>query len=378
MSILVAMVGLTWTGSLSRIVAFQIQQQSSDGSFPSTSAATVTSNWWPPSSSATISSVPVDRRRPGNGTGSSRGYDLYHSQDRVVLIQEQTETMLTNNDDYSTAECSPKGGRFLPIDPIAAAMLQNSIRQAACDSLIYGNRWKFCLAVWDDRLLDWLIGTACPGNFWTPKTYMITMATSNDDTSIDTHAVWHEWEGAKTVKLPARDISAEAVRKLRSLASRILPRLSNSGRRESDVPVFDTVIVTSSQLQCLLNQVAAEEARTEAVRREHQESAGSKKRRKKRKKHKVQDVPWVVSVPTSSESSISMLSLNVLQCAKQLIVVQDVDSWNVDMEDSSLKELLPQCLWLETSSESRNPIPPNNDEVCIPPQTPEEVPWGNW
>lgn len=371
------MVALTWEGSLSRIVvAFQIEHRLSDNKTPRTIATAVSSNWWPPSFSMVSSSATLAGKMPGIDPGSPREYDLYRSQPPMVLIEEQTDTIVTND---NTAECLPKEGTVLPIDPEAAVILQNTIRQAACNALIYENRWRFCLAVWDDRLLDWLVGTACPGNFWTPKTYMITMETSHDENSMDTHAIWHEWEGAKTVKLPSSDSSAEAVRKLRSLASRILPRLSNSGRRESDVPVFDIVIVTSFQLQCLLNQAAQDETNMETARIEQQEIASSMKRRKKRKKQKVQDVPWVISVPKSSESSISILSLNVLQCAKQLIVVQDVDSWNVALlKDTTIEELLPQCLWLETSVESRNSSNSDNHEAHIPPQTPEEVPWGHW
>ena len=75
-----------------------------------------------------------------------------------------------------------------------------------------------------------------------------------------------EWEGVKPLILSgftaetdstqATAAAAENVKKLRSLASRILPRLDNSGRKEMDFPVFDTLVITSFQLESVLQDVA--------------------------------------------------------------------------------------------------------------------------
>jgi hypothetical protein len=376
---LVVLVTFAWTQSMSRALGFLLR--ASDSCQKSTSmtatTSTVASNWWPPSSSMTSR-----EERSGIVPGSSRDYHLRHQRNGVA--EDSTPDSIPDDQQQHFQESS-----WLPNDPLAAATLRNTIHQAACNSLIYENRWKFCLAVWDDRMLDWLIGTACPGNFWTPRTYVI-LATGDDNIDNDNHPVWQEWEGSKTIALSLNGSPSEGVRKLRSLASRILPRLCNSGRRETDLPVFDLVVVTSSQLQGLLNQVAAE-ARMKVMmeaEKQDQQSATTNKRGKKRKKQKIQDVPWVVPLSSDPLPRI-MLSLHVLQAAKQVVVVQDTESWKVEV-DLPLEELLPQCLWLATAPESRTPfhhqsddyetsISNNGDEQAyVSPRTPEEVPWGNW
>ncbi|KAG7372543.1 hypothetical protein IV203_018686 [Nitzschia inconspicua] len=402
--LLVALVSFASTVSLSR-AAFVLQQQQQTGQSSSNSVITAikattstpSSKWWPPSSTTVGSfrSSAVDRKT-GIIPGSSREYDLYpHQEDK------EEQRRLGPDEPHGGTPSSPHTqqslstvSRKLPVDPLAAARLRNAVHQAACDALIYQNRWKFCIAVWDEQLLDWLVGTACPGSFWTPRTYMVLAAATTTITSgmqQHDHPIWYEWEGTKRVILSLNGSPSESVQKLRSLASRILPRLSNSGRRETDIPVFDTIILTSSQLQNLLNQVASE-MRTNHLNAERnhlqqQQMYNKKRRKKKRKKQKTKDEPWVIALESNPQSGI-VLSLNVLKAAKQLIVVQDTGCWNIDL-DCSVEEFIPQCLWLETSVESRM----SQGEQCIsdesfvtnleettyvPPQTPEEVPWGNW
>ncbi|KAG7343376.1 hypothetical protein IV203_021321 [Nitzschia inconspicua] len=411
LSTLVALVSFASTVSVSR-AAFVLQQQLQTGQSSSNSVKTAltattstpSSQWWPPSST-TVGSFrsSTGDRKTGIIPGSSREYDLYpHQQEQEQQQQQQQHRWLGTDEIHAGNPSSPHSqqslstvSRNLPVDPLAAARLRNAVHQAACDALIYQNRWKFCIAVWDEQLLDWLVGTACPGSFWTPRTYMVLAATTT--TTITggmqqhDHPIWYEWEGTKRVILSLNGSPSESVQKLRSLASRILPRLSNSGRRETDLPVFDTIILTSSQLQNLLNQVSSE-IRTNHLTAEQnhlqqQQMDNKKRRKKKRNKQKTKDEPWVIALESNPQSGI-VLSLNVLKAAKQLIVVQDTKSWNIDL-DCSVEEILPQCLWLETSVESRmlqgeqcisvESFLTNLEETTyVPPQTPEEVPWGDW
>jgi hypothetical protein len=302
---------------------------------------TITSNWWPPSSRMSPSTSFLDKKQ-GIVPESSREFELYHQRQQNQFVYDYDFTPTKSH--YQA----------LPHDPLAATMLRNIVHQAACDALIYNKRWKFCMAVWDDRLLDWLIEAACPGNFWTPRTYLI-LATAGKTTTlgvrVEEHLIWHHWEGTKVMFLSSDGDPSDGVKKLRSLASRVLPRMSNSGHRATDLPVFDIVIITSSQLLCLLDYVESK-----SPEQADRSSKINNTHRTKRKKSKLHSMPWVISLP-SNPLSRNMLSWNALQAAKQVVVVHDTDSWNVDW-NGPLREKLPQFIWLGTLAEGR-------DRLCM-------------
>lgn len=356
---------------------------------------------------ASTTGVNEQRNNQGVVPGTSRYFDSFFPPPEQTLQLQQQSSI------YSPST-------FLPDDPAAALQLRNAIHQAACNSLIYNGRWRYCVGVWDEGLLEWLVDAAAPGNFWTPKTYLVVATSDNENENpngmevhfdFNEHPIWQEWEGTKPLRLsstvPAVDnntvdnavaaaASSENVKKLRSLASRILPRLSNSGQRATDLPVFDTLIVTSCQLQSLLQEVAVAAAKEKAAseahshhHNNHHSRSNRRKKKKKRKRQKNQDMPWVVPVSSSSTDALLLLpSLKVLQAAKQLIVVQTTETVEFDetlLESSSVEELFPQALWLETSECSRAVV--SNDVIYqengvdqgfVPPQTPEAVPWGTW
>jgi hypothetical protein len=324
-----------------------------------TMTSAIASNWWPPSSRRGSSASLMDKTQ-GIVPGSFCEFDLYHQHQQP------------NHEMHLHA---------LPHDPLAAVTLRNIVHQAACDALIYNSRWKFCMAVWDDRLLDWLIEAACPGNFWTPKTYMV-LATADETTergvTIEDHLIWHHWEGTKAMFLSSDSDPSDGTKKLRSLASRILPRLSNSGRRATDLPVFDTVIMSSSQLLRLRDHVESElQAQTDMSLKINNA------RRTKRRKATLQNMPWVISLPSNSQP-LNILSLNVLQAAKQVVVVCDRDSWNVDW-NGILEETRTQYIWLGTFPERRFCCNQQDDDVAtcslhsnhIRSQSQEDVSCGN-
>jgi hypothetical protein len=309
-----------------------------------TQSITPKTSWWAPSMGYTSAHVDEERR---SGVTPGTSFDFFPPSNE------------NHQEELSIPPRSDAAAPSLPNDPVAAMQLRNAIHQAACDALIYQGRWRYCVAVWDERLLEWMQGAACPGNFWTPKTYLVVAAQGNMDMHVDDHSIWQHWEGSRRLELsstaddPARATAAAAdnVKKLRSLASRILPRLSNSGHKSTDIPVFDTMVIPSCRLQRLLHQVAAAAAAAEDSRASESRANQhhGKHKRPKKKKQKNQDVPWIVPV-MSSDRTLLLPSLKVLQAAKQLLVVQtteDIEFHETHM-GGPLQELFPNALWLET------------------------------
>jgi hypothetical protein len=306
--------------------------------------STIGSNGWPPSSWMDSSASFMDTKQ-GIVPGLPWKFDWnhQHQQSQSVHHSPKEPLVVTQEMDWQA----------LSRDGLAAATLRNIVHQAACDALIYDKRWRYCIAVWDDRLLDWLVEAASTGNFWTPKTYLILSTTDkarNIGVNIEEHPVWHHWEGTKAVFLSSDSDPADGVKTLRSLPTRTLPRVSDSGHRSTDIPVFDTLIITSSQLQSLLNHVESL-SRVQADRSLKINHHDSCTRRKKRKSTILQNMPWVISIPCYPQPR-NILSWNVLQVAKQVIVVQDTNDWNFNWSET-MGGTLSNCIWLGTFPERR-------------------------
>ena len=268
--------------------------------------------------------------------------------------------------------------------------LQDLIRNSACDSIL--ERGRFCLAIGDQQqgqglqrnddssLLCHLLDGIASHSEWIPKTTLMyadqDILSDREDSSL--FQIEAEWKDAQIIdpisnnrgkrntksKTPHQDIiqlsCSEYVRKLRSLSSKILPRLSNSGRTDTDVPVLDLVILVINENDSNEGGRAYPKEVDDLEDHHHQQQQQKKKRKKnKKKKKKATNIPWVVPVDNhdgTSPTSIT-LSLPVLKAAKQVVVVVagemggehhlhpaavETNNWKPTLRDS----LTNNCIWM--------------------------------
>jgi hypothetical protein len=306
-------------------------------------------------------------------------------------------------------------------------IIHNTIRQCVCDTLIYEtHRYKFCFAVTDDRLIEYLsgVGDHKGSAWWTSKTYMIYISSENHSTVLSDS----RWEGIKYLHLLTAATNADAdsaaeinTKNLRSLGSKILPRLCTSGRSSTDIPVFDLLIVSYEQIVSLIQIEKEEEEQKWQLRQQQQlllqEKEGNnhshkmsnnqkrkqqqrkqKERQKKQKKKTIIMKPWVI--PSINDRNGISLSLHVIQSAKQVVVVKhttidsvlyDDDDDDDGSDDRSIQDVLPNAILVDDTTRrtslgeefqetTQQAIQQGvwDDHNTFIPRTPEEVPWGKW
>jgi hypothetical protein len=303
-------------------------------------------------------------------------------------------------------------------------IIHNTIRQCVCDTLIYEtHRYKFCFAVTDDRLIEYLsgVGDRKGSAWWTSKTYVIYISSEMHSRVLSDS----QWEGIKYLHLLTAATNADAdsaaeinTKKLRSLGSKILPRLCTSGRSSTDIPVFDLLIVSYEQIVSLI-QIEKEEEQKRQLRqqqqqlqekegnnhshkmsnnqkRKQQQQRKRKERQKKQKKKTIIMKPWVV--PSINDRNGISLSLQVIQSAKHVVVVKHtttIDSVLYDddggNDDRSIQDVVPNAILVDDTTRrtslgeefqetTQQAIHQGvwDDHNTFIPRTPEEVPWGKW
>lgn len=298
--------------------------------------------------------------------------------------------------------------------------VRNIVRSAACHSI--QERGRFCVAIDgcftesngssnSAVMSDMLKGTSDRGGaYWTSKTTLlnarhpccstaavsVTNKKSNghtreiklyDDEDDNSKSILHnqqetlqllrnEWVGTKATLpslLPGDAVvqAADYVKKLRSLPTKVLPRMSNSGRAATDIPVLDLIILMiSDDEDGILHYLTTTE------------DENTNKKKKGRKKKKKKHVPWVVPVGNNSNkkgnlsSNSVTLSLPVLNAAKRvLVVVTETAAANDETRSkirnwkSTLQRAIPKATWIFVRDSAKKTSPLGQSSCTTSAQT---------
>ena len=197
-----------------------------------------------------------------------------------------------------------------------------------------------------------------------------TMVHTNQEATLQ--LLRDEWVGTKAT-LPSiihtRDAvavvqAADYVKKLRSIPTKILPRMSNSGRAATDIPVLDLILLMIKDDEDK-NGIRHYLTTTENEGEDKAEHKNNKRKGRRKKKKKKKHVPWVVPVGNdstnkegnlSSSTSVTLtLSLPVLNAAKRVLVVvaetetaseNDKSRSTIRNWKSSLQQAIPKATWI--------------------------------
>jgi len=242
---------------------------------------------------------------------------------------------------------------------IDSSVLRRRVRAAAAQAI--EERGHFCLGVGlcgavrsdENAIFDslaTLLEGACNDDdddtWWTRKTTMIFATQQQrrmiDDSSYSSAAergdeaekdllvsrIQQNWKGTKVLSVSAPPLTttaaaqqqhalwcSENVRLLRSLPTKVLPRLGNSGHTDTDLPVADLIVLATNGAE--QQHVRDDDVQLYPIEPPIEDQPGERpKKRRKKKKKKKQQVPWVV--PASNGIT---WSFPVFRAAKQVVVV---------------------------------------------------------